>query len=192
MTTVQVPPIEIHGYAIVSDDDKIAAADGLTPVSLRNEKDWDYYQRALANSDLIVLGRRSHEFEPNVRGDLRLVLSREGAGLEHRGDAWWWDSSRVSWTEAVPRILPNGGEVAVSGGQVAFDLFLAIGFEAFHLSRAKGVQLPGGRGVFAACDRGVPAETVLTDAGLSIRQTIPLDPVHGVAMTVWRMRKPAA
>jgi hypothetical protein len=184
--------IEIHGYAIVSDDDKIAASDGLTPVSLRNEKDWDYYQRALANSDLVVLGRRSHELEPNVRGDPRLVLSREGAGLEQRADAWWWDFSHVSWGEAVRRVLPKGGEVAVSGGQVAFDLFLAIGFDAFHLSRARGVRLPGGRGLFAACDRGVPAETVLAEAGLAISQTLPLDPQHGVTMNVWRKRKAAA
>ena len=52
MTADRVRPIEIHGYAIVSDDDMIAAADGLTPVSLRNEKDWEYYQRAQARSDL--------------------------------------------------------------------------------------------------------------------------------------------
>ena len=115
MTAAPLRPIEIRGYAIVSDDDKIAAADGLTPVSLRNEKDWDYYQRALANSDLIVLARRTHEFEPNVRGDLRLVLSREGAGLERRDDAWWWDPARVTWEEAVRRVLPGGGVVPPLG-----------------------------------------------------------------------------
>ena len=38
--------LDITGYAIVSDDDKIAGADGLTPTSLRNEKDWELYQRA--------------------------------------------------------------------------------------------------------------------------------------------------
>ena len=32
-------PIEIKGYAIVSDDDRIADPDGLIPASLRNEKD---------------------------------------------------------------------------------------------------------------------------------------------------------
>ena len=43
--------LDITGYAIVSDDDKIAGADGMTPSSLRNEKDWELYQRAqeLAN-----------------------------------------------------------------------------------------------------------------------------------------------
>ena len=65
----QSHPIEINGYAIISDDDRIAGPDGLIPASLRNEKDWECFQRALASSDLVVLGRRSHELAPNVRGD---------------------------------------------------------------------------------------------------------------------------
>ena len=36
-------------------------ADGPIPASLRDEKDWDCFQRALAGSDLVVLGHRSHE-----------------------------------------------------------------------------------------------------------------------------------
>ena len=44
MKTPTVRPIEIHGYALISDDNMIAAADGLTPPTLRNEKDWEYYQ----------------------------------------------------------------------------------------------------------------------------------------------------
>jgi hypothetical protein len=43
-------PIEINGYAI---DDRIAGPDGLIPASLRNEKDWGCFQRALASSDLV-------------------------------------------------------------------------------------------------------------------------------------------
>jgi hypothetical protein len=177
----------IRGYAIVSDDDKIAASDGLTPVSMRNDKDWDYYQRALDSADVVVLARRSHEAEPNVRNHRRLVLSREAAaGLEHRSDAWWWDPARVPWPEVADRLLPSGGIIAVSGGQVAFDLFLTIGFAEFHLSRAHGVTLPGGRAVFSACDAGLKAETVLSRAGLRLAERIPLDPAQGIEMNVWR------
>jgi hypothetical protein len=179
-------PIEISGYAIVSDDDKIAGADGLLPPSLRNDKDWDYYQRALAASDLIVFGRRSHELEPNVRGDLRLVISSSVAGLEQRADGWWWSPERTRWDEVVKRVLPLGGAVAVPGGQAVFDLFLQIGFDAFHLSRAHGVKLPGGRAVFSACEAGLSAEAVLARAGLRPSERIPLDPEHGVDMLVWR------
>ena len=74
----------------------------------------------------------------------------------------------------------------MGGGQVVFDLFLTIGFDGFHLSRAHGVALPGGRSVFSACDKGVPATTVLEGRGLALSKTIPLDPAHGVEMTIWR------
>ena len=179
-------PTEIQGYAIVSDDNKIAGIDGLIPASLRNQKDWDYYQRALAASDLIVFGRRSHELEPNVRGDLRLVISRGADGLEKRPDAWWWNPAQIGWAEVVKRVLPLGGDVAAPGGQSVFDLFLQIGYDAFHLSRAHGVKLPGGQSVFSACDAGLSAEAVLAKAGLRASEKIPLDPGHGVEMIVWR------
>jgi hypothetical protein len=185
MTADQSRPIEIHGYAIVSDDDMIAAADGLTPVSLRNEADWRYYQNAQARSALIVFGRHSHEFEPNVRGERRLVISQGAGGIEKRADAWWWNPDHASW-DVVRKMVAPGGEVAVCGGQGAFDLFLGIGYDAFHLSRAHGVRLPGGRAVFSACDRGVSAEAVLARAGLRVSETIALDPDHGVEMKVWR------
>ena len=182
--------LDIRGYAIVSDDDKIAAADGLTPLSLRNEKDWAYYQSALARADIVVFGRRSHEAEPNVHGQRRVVVSRAAAaGFEQRADAWWWDPERAPWAEVAARLLPAGGLVAAPGGQVVFDLFLAIGYTEFHMSRAHGVSLPGGRGVFSRCDAGVPAGIVLAEGGLSLSETIPLDPAQGVEMNIWRRAK---
>jgi hypothetical protein len=178
--------LDTTGYAIVSDDDKITGADGLTPVSLRNPKDWELYQRAQALADLVVFARRSHELEPNIHGTLRLVVSRGSPGLEQRPDGWWWNPERTSWLDVVARLLPAGGVVAVGGGQVVFDLFLMIGFDGFHLSRAHGVTLPGGRSVFSASDKGVPAETVLEEHGLKLSERIPLDPAHDVEMTIWR------
>jgi hypothetical protein len=178
--------LDITGYAIVSDDDKITAADGLTPASLRNPKDWELYQRAQDQANLVVFARRSHELEPNVHKTLRLVVSREAPGLEQRADGWWWDPRQTTWENVAARLLPNGGRVAVGGGQVVFDLFLMIGYDGFHLSRAHGVKLPGGRSVFSACDAGVLAATVLEEHGLELETRIPLDPAHGVEMTVWR------
>jgi hypothetical protein len=178
--------LDITGYAIVSDDDKIAGADGLTPPALRNEKDWELYQRAQELANIVVFARVSHELEPNTLKTPRLVVSREAAGLEKRPDGWWWDPRRITWEEAAVRLLPAGGAVAVCGGQVVFDLFLMIGFDGFHLSRAHGVKLPGGRSVFSACDKGVPAAAVLEQHGLALSKMIPLDPARGVDMTIWR------
>jgi len=178
--------IDITGYAIVSDDDRIAGTDGLTPASLRNEKDWELYQRAQEVANLVVFARRSHELEPNIHKSLRLVVSRDAGGLEQRPNGWWWDPRRATWEEVAARLLPAGGVVAVGGGQVVFDLFLAIGFGAFHLSRAHGVELPGGRAVFSDCDKGLSAGSVLERHGLVVGKTIALDPAHGVEMTIWR------
>src|SRR5271169_3255695 len=44
---------EIHGYAIVSDDDRIADASGGMPTTLRNEADWAYFQAELDRADLV-------------------------------------------------------------------------------------------------------------------------------------------
>ena len=179
-------PIEINGYAIVSDDDRIAGPDGLIPASLRNEKDWDCFQRALAGSDLVVLGHRSHELAPNVRGDQRLVISRGAAGLEQRANVWWWNPARVSWVEVAKELLPRGGDVAVPGGQVVFDLFLNDRIRRISFDARAWRKAPGGRALFSGCDAGLSVEAVLASAGLRVSEKIVLDAEHDVDMSVWR------
>jgi hypothetical protein len=178
--------IEIHGYAIVSDDDMIADAAGEVPLALRNEKDWEQYQAAQARSALVAFARKSHENEPNTRAEPRLVMSRTAKGLEKRADAWWWNPADVSWGEIVAEVAPHGGEVAACGGQGVFDLFLGIGYDVFHLARARGVTLPGGRKLFSACEAGVTAEAALQGRGLRHVERIELDPAQGVEMNIWR------
>jgi hypothetical protein len=178
--------IEIHGYAIVSDDDRIASADGQTPKALRNEADWLNFQHELDLADLIVLGRRGHQANPNVKGRRRLVVSNSAAGLEAREGDIWWRPVEAPWSEASAALLPHGGRVAVPGGQGVFDLFLKIGYDAFHLTRAHGVKAPGGRALFSACDQGDRAETVLARAGLQARETRILDAAARIVLTTWR------
>ena len=180
------PPIEIHGYAIVSDDDRIAGPDGATPLALRNDADWAYFQRELDAADLVALGRHGHEINPNLRRRRRLVVSSSARGLDQRGDVWWWNPAALSWGEAAALLLRAGGRVAVPGGQGVFDLFLTIGYDAFHLSRALGATAPGGRAVFSACDSGVFAEAVLSGAGLKAGPVEVLDAAAPVTLTVWR------
>jgi hypothetical protein len=177
---------EVHGYAIVSDDDRIADAGGEMPPALRNDADWAYFQAELDRADLIALGRVSHEAAPNARGRPRLVISRSASGLQRRADAWRWNPGEVAWSEVAARLVPEGGRVGVPGGQSAFDLFLKLGFSAFHLSRVEGLALPGGRGLFEACEAGVSAVRILHDAGLTAGETLAIDPAARVTLTIWR------
>jgi hypothetical protein len=179
-------PIEIHGHAIITDDDRISGPDGATPEALRNEADWRRFQEELDKADLIVLGRRGHEANPNVKRRRRLVVSSSARGFETRDDALWWNPVETAWRSVAATLLPNGGRIAVPGGQGVFDLFLGFGYDAFCLSRGHGVTAPGGRALFAACDKGRTAEAVLREAGLKADAPQILDAGANVVLTIWR------
>ncbi|HEU6441008.1 MAG TPA: hypothetical protein VFF38_01500 [Microvirga sp.] len=178
--------VEIHGYAIVSDNDRIADAAGRTPDVLRNDADWAYFQAELNRSDVTVLGRLGHETNPNPRNRMRMILSSSSRGIERRVDGWWWNPQMLSWEEAIRMVLPHGGRVAVPGGRRVFDLFLEIGYDAFHLTRAEGTVVPDGTPLFSACDTGRSAEAVLSGAGLRPGVGQLIDPARSVSLVVWR------
>ena len=178
----------IHGLAIVSDDDCIAAADGAMPPGLRNAADWAYFQARLDEAALVVTGRLGHEAHPNKAGRTRLVFSTRGAGLESDGDLIWFNPARARWS-AVLAALPRPGAIAVTGGGRVFDWFIAHEpFDAFHLSRARGVLVPNGRRLFPTAD--ARAEDVLATHGLSAAEERVLDPAAPVILTRYERLSP--
>jgi hypothetical protein len=183
-----IGPYRIHGHAIVSDDDRIADANGAVPASLRNEADWTRFQHALDQAILTVLGRRGHEANPNVKNRNRLVLSSSARGVERRQDAWWWNPASAPIEEAFGRATPEGGVVAVPGGRAVFDLFLRLGFDEFHLARALSVTIPGGIPIFTEAARGRTAEEIMRSHGLAPRPPELIDAAAPVSLTVWRRK----
>ena len=181
------PAYHFVGHAIISADDKIADAAGDMPDELRHPADQDRFQAALDQAALIVLGRRSHEAAPNPRRRLRLVMTRSVDALEERADAWWWNPAGTSLEEALATVAPNGGTIAIPGGRGAFDFFLGVRFDAFHLTHHAGVRLPGGVPIFSQCSEGKTADTVLADAGLTAGYPESLG--SGVSLTVWQRPK---
>jgi hypothetical protein len=177
--------VEIHGYAIVSRDDRIADAAGAMPASLRNERDWAYFQAGLDAADWVALGRISHATAVNPRGRRRLVLSSAARGLETRADGVWWRPDAVGFEEVAARLLPRGGRIAVPGGQGVFALFLSLGYAAFHLARAEAAELPGGRGLFPATEGGETAAATLQRAGLTAGPAHWLDETARVSLRVY-------
>jgi hypothetical protein len=179
----------IHGHAIVSADDRIAGADGLTPASLRNETDWARFQAALDCAAVTVLGRLGHEANQNVKRRNRMVLSSSAAGIERRADAWWWNPAAASLAEALGAAAPGGGIVAVPGGRHVFDLFLEAGYDAFDLARAEAVRLPDGIPIFSAVAGGATAADILVDHGLVAGPPEVLDPAKNITLTRWHRRR---
>ena len=76
--------------------------------------------------------------------------------------------------------------MAVPGGRRVFDLFLDIGYDAFHLTRAEGTFIPDGVAVFSGCQEGRTAEDLLSDKGLMPDARQVLDPAVPVSLTIWR------
>ena len=64
-----------------------------------------------------------------------------------------------------------------------FSLFLGFGYDAFYLSHAPGVRLPGGVPVFHQQENGHSAEDVLAAAGLKAGLVQRFD--DGVTMVEW-------
>ena len=175
----------IEGHAIVSDDERIAGPDGRTPPALSNEADWLRFQVALDAAAVVLLGRRSHEANPNQARRNRVVVSSSAAGIERRGDAWWWNPAEAPLTGALKTAAPEGGIVAVSGGHLVFDLLLATGFDAFHLARVGGMLIPGGVPLFSAIEGGRIAAEVFAGNGLRAGPTEILDERADVTLTTW-------
>jgi hypothetical protein len=54
----------------------------------------------------------------------------------------------VNWVEVAKELLPRGGDVAVPGGPVVFDLFLKIGFRRILFDARAWRKAPGRASAF--------------------------------------------
>ncbi len=179
-------PDRIEGLAIVSDDGMIADASGVQPAALKIPADQRYFRRTLDQAAALVDGKNSGEGGPDAARRTRLILTRGIAALapvpgEPR--AMLWNPEGASLSEAWDALGLSGGLLAVIGGTGPFGLFLPR-YHAFHLSRAEGVRLPGGRPVFPGIPPASP-EALLTRDGPKPAASDTLDATAGLVLTVW-------
>jgi dihydrofolate reductase len=181
----------IEGYVIVSADGMLADAKGEMPDSLRNDADQRFFQDALDRAAVIVHGRHSHEGGPRAARRKRLVLTRQVAALAPDPDypqAVLWNPLGASLDQALERLGVDDGIVAVIGGPEVFSLFLPL-YDAFHLSRASKVNVPGGLAVFTEAGPNATAEDVLARHGLQPGPRRDLDANAGVSVVTWERRR---
>ncbi len=181
-----IGPYRIEGYAIASADGMIADASGIMPLSLQRDADKIYFEEAIEHIDAVVHGRRSQEIQPKTAARRRLVLTRSVAAVEPdptNALARLWNPAGASLVDALAALGVAGGRVAAIGGPQVYSLFLALGYDAFHLCRAPDVRLPGGLRVFQR-DRfdGEPV-ACLAGAGLTPQPTVALG--EDVTLTEW-------
>jgi dihydrofolate reductase len=184
-------PYRIAGYAIISSDGMIADAGAVMPDALKIEADKQFFVRELDQVDAVVHGRRSHECQPNSPGRRRLVMTRKVTGTApdpEQPNSLLWNPADAPLEQACHALGVATGTVAVLGGTEAFDLFLDIGYDVFHLSRADKVKLPGGTPVFSQIRSGRSPEDVLAQFGLEPGPLRALDDANAVTLVSWKRK----
>jgi dihydrofolate reductase len=177
----------IEAYAIVSADGMIADANRQFPEALRNDADKRFFHAGMDAAAAIALGRITHEQERNA-GRRRLVLTRRVTALApdpSDGNALFWNPAGASWESARLTLGLRGGTLAVIGGIDVYQVFLEIGYDAFHLSWSPRVRIPDGVTVFPGIGQGRTPDDVLREAGLRAGPMRLLDPAAGVTLVTW-------
>jgi dihydrofolate reductase len=177
----------IEGYAIVSTNGMIADSNGVMPDSLRYDADQRFLQSALDRAAAVINGRHSAEGGPRAAQRKRLVVTRQIAGIAPDADtanALLWNPAGATIEEALQALGATDGTVAVIGGPDVFSMFLPL-YNAFHLSRAAHVTIPGGLPVFAEVGPNATPEDVLARHGLKPGPRRDLDASAGVTLVTW-------
>ena len=146
-------PYRIEGYVITCGGGMIADASAVMPEALKIEADHQFLERELDRFDVLVHGRHSHEGQPNSPRRRRLVVTRKIPTITpdpDRPKSLLWNPAGASFIEACGALALAAGSIAILGGTHVYDMFLEIGYDAFHMSRAGKAKLPGGTPVFSS------------------------------------------
>jgi dihydrofolate reductase len=180
-------PRRIEGYAIVSTDGMLANAAGIMPEELKFDADQRFFTHGLDGVDAVVHGRHSHERQPRSHLRKRLILTRAIPSLAadpSNENALLWNPAGASFEDAWAALGVPDGSLAVIGGTDVFGMFLPR-YDVFHLTRAPGVRLPGGRPVFPQVPLHTPEE-MLASHGLEPGPPQVLGAAGGVSVVSWR------
>ena len=182
-----MPALRFEGYVIVSGDGMLADAQNVMPDELKFEGDKRFFTAALDRAALIVHGGHSHEDQPNSPRRKRVTLTRKVASLASdpsNPNGLLWNPAGAPFEAACERAGVASGSVAIIGGPAVFDMFMDR-YDAFWLSVAPNVRLPGGEPCFPGVGPRTPQQ-VLSLHGLKPGKAQMLDPADGVSVTPWR------
>jgi len=178
----------IEGYAIISKEGMIAASDGHFPEHLKNPADHAFYMASLDKASAIANGRHSAEGGPKEKSRRRILLTRRinmPTVDPDNSNVLLWNPGSTTFDELWQHMRIDGGVLAVVGGTDVFGLFLAIGYDAFYLTRTD-VSVPRGRAVFPGVGtRGVTPEEIMQKNGLVLRGTRMLDEAVNCRVEEW-------
>ena len=164
----------------------LANAAGVMPEALKFDADQRFFEHGLDQVDVVVHGRHSHEQQPHSPQRLRLIVTREVLGVAAdptNEKARLWNPAGASLEQALIELGVPDARIGVVGASEVFALFLDR-YDAFYLSRAPGVRLPGGRPVFPEVPTHTP-EQVLAAHGMHCAERRALDAAKRLMLETW-------
>jgi hypothetical protein len=165
----------------------IADADG-TMDALKFDVDQQFLRASLEAVAAVVHGRHSAEDGGEAACRQRLILTHRLTGLARdlrNGRALLWNPAGATFEDARCALGAADGVLAVIGRANVFGLFLEIGYDSFHLSRANNVRLPSGRRLLPQARTDVTLEEILASHGLKPGPEQVLDAAAGVTLVNW-------
>lgn len=180
-------PVRIEGFAIVSEDGMLADVDGVMPDALKFDADQRYFAAGMDRVQVSIHGRHSHEQQPNSPRRHRITVTSGVKSVapdpaDKKGILW--NPAGAPFEQAWDTLGLKDASMGVVGATSVFGMFLDR-YDSFHLSRAPGLRLPGGRPVFPGVPQQTP-EQILEEHGLAPGPRQTLDAEHGITVTVWR------
>jgi len=136
----------------------------------------------------LVQGRHSHEGGPHADRRFRLIMTTQVDSLtpdRSRPRSYLWNPKGATLPEAFTRLGAPAGTLAVIGGPEVYAHFLEVGYDTFHLTRAAGVTVPGGRPVFPEIGPNRTPEDVLASRGLKPGAQHVMDAARGCTLVTW-------
>src|SRR5262245_37977393 len=154
-------PTSIEGYAIVSADGMLADANRRIPDAMVVKADQEFFQDRLDRAAVVVHGRHSHEGGPRAGARRRLIVTTRIDALADdpaHPHSLFWNPEGATLAQAWTRLGAPDGMLAVIGGSEVYGMYLATGYDKFHLTQAPRVRIPGGRPLFPQVGPGRTAE----------------------------------
>lgn len=187
IVTPMIGPHRLEGYAIVSTNGMIADGGGTMPAAICNDADQRFLQTELDRAAVVVHGRHSHEGGPRAARRKRVIVTRATSSIApdpSRPHTLLWNPAGAALEEAVAKLGAGDGLIAIIGGTEVFGLFLPL-YDAFHLTRAAGAEIAGGRPVFPQVGAQASPEAVLASHGLRPGPQRDIDTAAGITLTTW-------
>lgn len=177
---------ELHGYVMTCRNDAVADASGNIPRSLQGMIEAPAFQKRLDPYEALIMGHLAHKAVPNRQQRTRIILSSKATALEHKEGGWWWNPGEMSLENMLRVAVPQGGQLAVHGGQFTLMYFLSIGLATVNVGRAESVAIQDGLKLFPNCDGKTTAEMVLKALGLNLQERELIDLRAPISLSTWQ------